>query len=76
MIYFKNIIAAIVNIIKIKVNIKLIVLLAINSNVVYYKFIQLISSGGGAGVALIIELSIFIISLQPQHENKSLKISY
>lgn len=42
----------------------------------YYKFIQLISSGGGAGVALIIELSIFIISLQPQHENKSLKISY
>lgn len=71
--YFKKIIAAIVKIININVNIKLRVLRAINSVEEYYKFIQFISSGGGAGYALIIALSIFRISLHPQHENISRK---
>lgn len=61
------------NIINMKVSIKLSVLRAINSIFEYYKFIQLISSGGGAGYALIITLSIFIISLQPQQEKRSRK---
>lgn len=65
--------AAIVKIISTKVSIKLRVLRAINSIVLYCKFIQLISSGGGAGYALIMALSIFKISLHPQHENKSRK---
>ena len=65
--------AVMVKIIKMKVSMKLNVLRAINSILENYKFIQLISSGGGAAYALIIELSIFRISLHPQHEKRSLK---